>query len=170
MSWVTTTKKSELGNAGIIRNQRYRTEPWCRNTDAGLRQLTSGKNAEAGLTFLRQFDIPAFTYDFSISYSKNTTISCCPLTCKINHFWTFPYLQFGRALYLVSLSPPPPLAVWTCRVYPFFKCRNVGLSGMQSVRYWNKQKCRCRNQSSVSHFQEKEKRGETITINDNIKW
>jgi hypothetical protein len=49
----------------------------------------------------------------------------------------------------VSLSPPPTLAVWACRVYPFCKCRNVGLSGIQSVRYRNEQKCRCRNQSGT---------------------
>ncbi len=35
-------------------------------TDAGL-QLTTGRNADAG--------IPAFTYDFLISYSKNNAIS-----------------------------------------------------------------------------------------------
>ncbi len=37
----------------------------------------------------------------------------------------------------VSLSSPPTQAVWTCRVYPVFKCRTVGLSGIQSVRYRN---------------------------------
>ncbi len=26
------------------------------------------------------------------------------------------------------------------------KCRNAGLSGSRSVRYWNKQKCQCQNQ------------------------
>jgi hypothetical protein len=40
-------------------------------------------------------------------------------------------------------------AVWTCRVYPFFKCRNVRLSGSQSVRYQNEQKCRCQNLSGA---------------------
>ncbi len=41
-----------LGNARLIRDQRYRAEPWCRNADAGLRQLTPGRNADSGLTFL----------------------------------------------------------------------------------------------------------------------
>ncbi len=43
------------------------------------------------------------------------------------------------------LSP----AVWTCRVHPFFKCRNVRLSSIQSVRYRNERKCRCQNQSGT---------------------
>ncbi len=38
----------------------------CRNADAGLRQFTSGRNAEAGLTFARHSGIPAFTYDSKI--------------------------------------------------------------------------------------------------------
>ncbi len=42
--------------------------PWWRNADAGLRQLTKGRNAVAGPTFP---GIPAFTYDISTSYSKN---------------------------------------------------------------------------------------------------
>jgi hypothetical protein len=128
-----------MGNAEIIRDQRYRTEPWCRNTDAGLRQLTTGRNADAGLTFLRHSAIPAFTYDLSISYSKNNTISSCLWT-----FWTFHYLQFGYTFHHHQH--------WQnvgCRVYPFFKCRNVGLSGIKSVRYRNEQNCRWRNQSGT---------------------
>jgi hypothetical protein len=60
-----------------VTSQRYRIKPWCRNTDAGLRQLTPGRNADAGITLLRHSDIPAFTYDFL----------------------TFHFLQFGRALH-----------------------------------------------------------------------
>ncbi len=37
----------------------------------------------------------------------------------------------------------------THTVYPFFKCRNVGLSGIQSVRCRNEQKCGYRKQSST---------------------
>jgi hypothetical protein len=92
-------KESKLDNAGLIREQRYRTEFWCRNTDAGLKQLTTGRIADAGLTFLRNSDIPAFTNDFSISYSKNNTISSCLWTCRV--------------------CPCPLPAVWTCRVHPF---------------------------------------------------
>jgi hypothetical protein len=48
----------------------------------------------------------------------------------------------------------PSLAVWTCKVCVSlstfvkysFNCRNAGLFGIRSVRYRNKQKCRCRNQ------------------------
>ncbi len=53
----------KLGNAGLIREQRYRIEPWCWNADAGLRQLTTGRNADVGITFLRHsgihFPLPA---------------------------------------------------------------------------------------------------------------
>jgi hypothetical protein len=43
----------------------------------GLRQLTTGRNADAGLTFFRHSDIPAFTIEFSsIIYSiKGNTSS-----------------------------------------------------------------------------------------------
>ncbi len=32
--------------------------PWCRNADAGLTQLTTGKNADAGLAFFRHPGVP----------------------------------------------------------------------------------------------------------------
>jgi hypothetical protein len=59
-----------MGNAGLIRDQRYRTDP-----DAGLKQLNTVINANARLPFFRHSGIPAFTYDFLTSYSKNNTIS-----------------------------------------------------------------------------------------------
>jgi hypothetical protein len=59
-----------VGNAGLIRDQRYRTDP-----DAGLKQLNSGRNADARLTFSGHSGIPAFIYDFSTSYSKHNSIS-----------------------------------------------------------------------------------------------
>ncbi len=34
-------------------------------------------------------------------------------------------------------------------IYTFFKCRNVGLSDIHSVRYRYEQKCRCLNQSGT---------------------
>jgi hypothetical protein len=53
---------------------------------------------------------------------------------------TFHYLQFESALGI-------PFTTTNNR---FVKCRNVGLSGIQSVRYRNEQhfrcRCRCRNQ------------------------
>ncbi len=52
---------------------------------------------------------------------------------------TFHYLQFGLALGI-------PLATTN---KSFFKCRNVGLSGIQSVRYRNEQKFRCWNHSGT---------------------
>jgi hypothetical protein len=74
--------------------------PECPNADAGLRQLTIGRNADAGLTFLRHSGIH------------------------------FPYLWFGRALGFP----------FTTTSNSFFKCRNVGLFDIQSVRYRNEQK------------------------------
>jgi hypothetical protein len=46
----------------------------------------------------------------------------------------------------VSLSTASSMDVQCVTI---FKCRNVGLSGIQSVRYRNKQKCRYRNQSGT---------------------
>jgi hypothetical protein len=42
----------------------------CRNADAGLKQLITGRNVDGGLTFFRHSGI--FLY-FSTSYSKNNT-------------------------------------------------------------------------------------------------
>jgi hypothetical protein len=50
-------KQSKLGNAGLIRDQRYRTNP-----DVGM--LMPNKLFPS---------IPAFTYDFSTSNSKFST-------------------------------------------------------------------------------------------------
>jgi hypothetical protein len=40
-----------LGNAALVRDQRYQTDPEYRNANAGLKQLTTERNADAGLTF-----------------------------------------------------------------------------------------------------------------------
>jgi hypothetical protein len=67
LSWIFYLKKFKvlrclilkLGNAGIIRYQQYRTDP-----DAGMTQMTTGKNADARLTLspaLRHSGTPAFT-------------------------------------------------------------------------------------------------------------
>ncbi len=71
-------------------------------------------------------------YDFSISYSKNNTISSC--------LWPWRVYRF------------PLPEVWTCTGYPSHHHHqqlfyNIGLSGIQSVRNSNEQKYRCRNQS-----------------------
>ncbi len=55
-------------------------------------------------------------------------------TCSLDVHW-------------VSLSQPSKPAVWTCRADLFFKCRNVRLSGIQSVRYRYEKKCWCRNRN-----------------------
>jgi hypothetical protein len=43
MNWLKSSEKTQLGNAGIIFEQRYQTD-----ADAGM--LTYGKNADARLT------------------------------------------------------------------------------------------------------------------------
>ncbi len=59
---------------------------------------------------------------------------------------TFHYQQFGVVHWVMaSLLPPPTTA--------FYKCWNVGLSGIQSVRYRKEQKFRCLNQSGIKGTQ-----------------
>ncbi len=106
------TISTKLGNAGLIRDQRYRTEPWCRNADTGLMELTTGRNADAGaagLTFLRHLYM-IFQYHIA-----RKILSALSTTCNLDVHW-------------VSLSQPPKPAVWMCRVYRFLKmpeCRTV---------------------------------------------
>ncbi len=94
-----------------------------------LKKLTAGKNADAGLPFLRYSDIPVFTYDFSTSYysySKNSTSSSHGWTCRV--------------------YPSPWLGVCPCRVYiwlmPEYRTVRhpispvpVGMLVPESVRY-----------------------------------
>jgi hypothetical protein len=54
--------------------------------DAGLKKLTTGRNADAGITFFRYSGIPVFTYDFSTSYSKNITITSGLWMCRVYDF------------------------------------------------------------------------------------
>jgi hypothetical protein len=58
-------------------------------------------------------------------------------------------IAFHRKQYERLVCPFLPLAEWMCRVYFFYKGRNVGLSGIQSVWYRNEQKCLCRNKSGT---------------------
>ncbi|MFO0000673.1 MAG: hypothetical protein ACK559_06065, partial [bacterium] len=44
------------------------------NPDAGLRQLNTGRNADAGLTFLWQSGVLAFTYDFQYQKARITFV------------------------------------------------------------------------------------------------
>jgi hypothetical protein len=62
---IYSYRKTKLDNAGLIPDQRYRTDPVmpecrCRNADAGLTQLTAGKNADARYKIFP--DIPAFRH------------------------------------------------------------------------------------------------------------
>jgi hypothetical protein len=40
---------AKLGNAGLIHDQRYQTDPYAGMPIAGLTQMTTGKNADARL-------------------------------------------------------------------------------------------------------------------------
>jgi hypothetical protein len=61
--------------------------PWCQNDDPGLTQLTTGENADAGLTFSRHSGIHLRFYDIITS-----------------SLWKFRVYSY------------PPPAVWTCRM------------------------------------------------------
>jgi hypothetical protein len=76
----------------------------------------------------------------TISTARSMDLQTC--MCRV---YVFPQPAVWTCRMCAFLSP----AVWACRVYPFFKCRNVGMYGIQSVRYQNEQNCRCRNQSST---------------------
>jgi hypothetical protein len=52
------------------------------NANVGLTQLTTGKNAVAGLTFSWDSGIPALTNDFSTSQRKFITISSRMWMCS----------------------------------------------------------------------------------------
>jgi hypothetical protein len=78
------------------------------NADAGVTQLTNGKNANAGLLFP---SVWAFTYEFSTSYR-----------CIHQHqLWTCRVYPFQLHEF------------WNCKVYPFpqptFHRHNYGLAG-----------------------------------------
>jgi hypothetical protein len=75
---------------------------------------------------------PSFQHlHFSISFSMKNTISSCLWTCRV--------YQFRHALGIPFITTNNS----------FFKCQNVGLCGIPSVRYRNKQKIRCRTQSGT---------------------
>ncbi len=103
------------------------------NPDAGMPmphwgQLTIERNVDAELTILRHSGISAFIYDCSMSYIARIRPSAAVYGragCT-----TFHYMQFGRAL-----SIP-----FTTTNNSRFKYRNIGLSGIQSVRYRNEQR------------------------------
>jgi hypothetical protein len=54
----------KLGNVGIIHDQQYRTDP-----DAGMTQMTTGKNADARLTLS-----PALRHSGSLSFSYSSQV------------------------------------------------------------------------------------------------
>ncbi len=43
------------GGTAAAAAAQYRTEPRCQNADAGLKQLTTGRNADAEITFFPAF-------------------------------------------------------------------------------------------------------------------
>jgi hypothetical protein len=83
--------KSQLGNAGLIRDAvpdwTLMPECRCRTEEADCR-----KKCRCRTNFRPAFR--PFTYDFSIWYSKNNTISSCLWTCRV---YNFPLPKFGCA-------------------------------------------------------------------------
>ncbi len=124
-----------MGVAGQCRTNpwpAYQTEPWCWNAYDGQRQLTARRNTDAGLAFLRHSGIYIWFFNIILQEYHHQQLSMdvqgvlLSTSCSLDVHW-------------VSLSPR--------KTTSFFNCRNVGLSGIQSVRYWNEQKFRCRKQS-----------------------
>jgi hypothetical protein len=92
------------------------------NADAGMTQLTSGKNTN--VTFLSAW---AFTYTFSTSNSMYTVHQQQPcmgvqgVSLSISEFWAckvYPFPQLTEEC-TCRVYPFPSPAVLTCRVYPF---------------------------------------------------
>ncbi len=128
------------------------------------------------IIFFRRFNILAFTYDISASYSRVVYLST---TCSLGVQWVylsppsirmdvqgafiFHSQKYNKRVYtfpppamgMCRVYPSPWLAVCMCRVYVSFftfvkcKCRNVGLFGIWSVQYRNEQKCRCWHESGT---------------------
>jgi hypothetical protein len=107
-----------------------RTEIWCLNADAGLQQLTTRRNADAGLTFFQHSGIPAFTYNcrcllvflstwlFSKKYLNGSAAYCYALHCTILSYpapyWTTLHPNelpsfFWAPLYPLSYTAPSEL-------------------------------------------------------------
>jgi hypothetical protein len=61
-----------------IRDQRYRTNP-----DAGLRQMTTGKNADAGQTFSPIFRHILMIFQHNIKYNTGSG--------RVLTFWVYPF-------------------------------------------------------------------------------
>jgi hypothetical protein len=79
----------------ILKAGQWRTNPW-----PAVPDWTLMPECRCRTNFS-----PAFWHlhmTFSISYSKNNTISSCLWTCRAYHFH---YLQFGRALGILSPLP-----------------------------------------------------------------
>jgi hypothetical protein len=99
-----------------------------------------------------------------LSVTSGTGLTLMPECRCRTDFFSIPAFRHHKHLDVQDVTLPAP-AVWACRVYPnpllavrtckvfislfkfvqcfqnvFLKCRNVGLSGISSVRYRNNQK------------------------------
>ncbi len=87
---------------GLFSDLRYRTEPWCRNADAGLRLLTTGRNADAVLTFLRhlhmifQYHIARITPSAGVYGRAGVSVST---TCSLDVYWV-PFSPCSMNIYI----------------------------------------------------------------------
>ncbi len=114
---MSPSRHSVLSRAG-----QCRTNPWpavsawpcCRNPHAGLRLLTTGRNADAGLT--SPPIITVFRHLLMNFQHHIARITTSAAVCGRGEWITFYRQQYGRAAW-VYLFPPP--LVWSCRVYPF---------------------------------------------------
>jgi hypothetical protein len=70
----------------VICDQQYWTDPEYRNADAGLKQLTTGRNANTGLFS----GIPAFTHDFQHHIARITPSAVLTYKVTYNRVYPFP--------------------------------------------------------------------------------
>jgi len=86
-------------NGGLIHDQRYRTDSWCRNADAGLRELTTRRLRCASSQFFLLLQIS----NLQISSLNSSEIRLCIHFIFTNLNWGIPYYICKREL-TVSLD------------------------------------------------------------------
>ncbi len=106
---------AKLGNVGLIRDQQYRTEPRCRNNDAGLRQLTTRRKG-ISLSTSSSMDVQGVSLSTAISMNLQGVL--------VNH------LQWGDSVRY--RNAPVPECSGTRLRYRMPECR------------WRRHRPRCR--------------------------
>ncbi len=69
-----------MGNAGLIRDQQYQTDP-----DAGMTQMTTGKNADASQTVHKKTELRCTLLSYAVSNAMPSAATLHPneLSCTL---------------------------------------------------------------------------------------